>query len=381
MGISVDVLCLEAALLVKPVLQTNYVLGLFHTAQIFVIIEIIVTCNNVKLLEQRRCHGDVCAVGRVAAVLAAKIFGTDYDGAHVPIVGATTVDVGACGAVFCAERPTMTLVIVARVDVGGVNERTVGICQSVAVASLSRHYYFEYVGGQYFPSCREVLLVVAVFGIDALTIEECHFIVQMLVDDVAVHHYAKVSAVLNTVQRVRTATGKVCSGLRVDVDEFHLGWRIGIFESKRMFKLTHTEVHLSALERRKIEVILVDNTAEVVHKPEEPTVGNLCAAEYVGTLHIKGVGFREGRRAWYETVGSVDECLARIALVLLQIGVAALSVALHHKTFKQLIHKKWIFVRWAALATCAVLWRLRHGNHRQETEHCADDYSFHIIYN
>jgi hypothetical protein len=33
------------------------------------------------------------------------------------------------------------------------------------------------------------------------------------------------------------------------------------------------------------------------------------------------------------------------------------------------------------LATCAVLWRLRHGNHRQETEHCADDYSFHIIYN
>ena len=188
-GTLIDILHLEAALTEDPVLQTGDSLVLIH-AKGSVEIEEIIRANELQAFIQRDGTRDVSTTASGASVLTFYIF---------------PMYVEVLGFIVEAHRPAVALVVVAFLDI-----RIIGrVGDSMSTTYLSCGNEVEPFYGTVFQSSDEVLLFIAVFLVDTLSVHHLCLVAELAVVGLTKDGESKVTTILHTHQGVAATASQI----------------------------------------------------------------------------------------------------------------------------------------------------------------------------
>ena len=209
----IDILHLRTATLEEPVLNAGdgFVLVI---AEVGVEVEEVVGTDKLDLR---------CAKG-----YGASHVGTPAMGIAIPSLKIFAVNLEELGLILSTNRPAVALVVLSGCN-GGVVERGVdGMSTSdltgnnkVQTNTLLRQECFAWAE---FQTSDEILGIVGILAVDALSVHDLGLVAQEAVVGFAKEREAEVTAILHAEERVAAAAGEDGDALGVNVDGLHDGW-------------------------------------------------------------------------------------------------------------------------------------------------------------
>ena len=112
----------------------------------------------------------------------------------------------------------------------------------------------------------------------------------LVLENITKDHQSLVATIVHTIQGVRTFASQIEHSLRIDVNQFQLSRRHGVFHGVRVLELSQADGQRIILSHAIIGIELLWNTREVVHKEKRPAVCDTCFCPKERTLQIVGVG-------------------------------------------------------------------------------------------
>ena len=274
---------MQTALLVEPILQAGRHVRLLPAVHLRVAVVGLSAGHEVDGFDKWHTCRDVAAATAYLSVLAAQPLGTYADGACL-LVGAgrigTSLELGT-------HAVAVALVVVAHGDVGVPRRRTYGIAR----AQVAAGHQPQAADGPHLELGKEVLLVVEVTTVDALSAHQRQFVVQAVAQQVAIDHESHVASVVHAVQGVGSLACQIEHGLRIDVDELQLSGRQRVLHSVRVLELSQTYAQCLVACDAIVSVELLYDAREVVHEQERPSVGDSGLGPQQRALQVVGIGF------------------------------------------------------------------------------------------
>ena len=159
----------------------------------------------------------------------------------------------------------------------------------MSLTLLSRNHEAQTIDRLHFKAGDEVLMLVAVAAVHALSVHHGKLIVQMAIEEVAISHQSHIAAIVDTVKRIGTFTGEIEHRLRVDVDELELRGRQRILQRVAVLELSQTHGQRLVVGETVVGVVFLYDAREVVHEEERPAVGDARLCPEQGTLQVEVV--------------------------------------------------------------------------------------------
>ena len=90
----------------------------------------------------------------------------------------------------------------------------------------------------------------------------------VVVEKVTVEHQTEVAAIVDTIKRVRTLTGKKQHSLRINIHQFKHCRGEGILHAVAVLEVPQTDVKGIVVGEAVVKIILLHHTREIVHEKE-----------------------------------------------------------------------------------------------------------------
>ena len=144
----------------------------------------------------------------------------------------------------------------------------------MSTTNLTCSYNVQFFGGTEFQMTNEILLVVAVFLVDTLSVHDGGFVGKLAVIAFTKELQTEVTTILHTHQRV-VAASQIGDTFRTNVNGLQLSGRHIVFDGIGMLELTNLGTECLVVgEAVRSPVLMHHTSVEVMHEHGEPTVGD-----------------------------------------------------------------------------------------------------------